>query len=185
MKPSSSIGDILSRVKKPGEAEATALSKCFPYNKGKTTSTPKPFDPSLELVVEQNHKKKKSGMKKSKVEVVMLKDFHGYVPKGESRKRLRRKGRISQLQISRSMSASHVQSCIKQAFKHLEVQAFSVLETDPSGHFLSHSASQEIDGQRAITRRGALYVCEEIKQQNTKVSYIVLSVQIGALSPMA
>lgn len=90
----------------------------------------------------------------------MLKDFQGYIPKGEVRKRLRRKGRVSEIQVSRSFSTLQVKNCIRQAFKHLCVKNFSVLETDSSGHFLIQSASQEIDGLRTVTRRGALYLCE-------------------------
>ena len=47
--------------------------------------------------MKQNQDKKKWGIKSSKpskVEVVMFKEFQGDVPKGEARKKLKRKGRI-------------------------------------------------------------------------------------------
>ncbi len=155
----SRIGDILSRVKKPSEAEAVALSKCFPGGKSSDTSkvfsTSKVFNPS----VDYHGKKQKRVKKPSKVEVVMLKEFQGWIPKGEARKRLRRKGRVSDVSFTRSMTNIQVENFIKRAFKHLDIDQFSVLETDASGHFLSHS-TQKIDGQGVVSRRGALYLCE-------------------------
>ena len=49
---------------------------------------------------------------------------------------------------------------IKKAFKHIPVMSFVVLETDSTGHFLNHSTTQQVDGQMALSRRGALYLCE-------------------------
>lgn len=62
--------------------------------------------------------------------------------------------------MSRHFSSREVKSCILKVFKHLCVKNFSVLESDSSGHFLIQSTCQNIDGQKADTRRGALYLCE-------------------------
>lgn len=161
MKSKSRIDNILSRVKKPSEAEAAALSKCFASNSSGPDS--KSFDPLQVSTVKRNQEKKKRAIKNakpSKVEVIMLREFQGDVPKGEARKKIRKKGRISEVQIMRTMSALQVENCIKRAFKHLSVASFVVLDADPTGHFLSQSVCQQIDGQKTISRRGALYLCE-------------------------
>ena len=142
MKSSSRIENILSRVKKPSEAEAAALAKCFPSTSGPR----KQFDPAEESVVKQNQNKKKWGIKSSKpskVEVVMFEEFQD-VPKGEARKKLKRKGRICDVQLTRAMSALQVENRIKKAFKHIPVMSFVVLETDSTGHFLNHSTTHYI-----------------------------------------
>lgn len=150
---------ILSRVKKPSEAEAAALSKCFPSGERK------PFDPS------QSSQKKKKGASapaKSKactVDVVMLKNFKQDVPKGLERKNLKKKGRIQSVKLTRAMGEEEVERVIKRAFKPLHLTNLVFLEVDPTGHYLT-KASSSVDGQQAISRRGALYICE------VKLSYV-------------
>lgn len=57
------------------------------------------------------------------------------------------------------MIAAEVERVIKCAFKHLGLKRFLALDVDTTGHYLSH-AEEELDGQQAINRRGALYICE-------------------------
>ena len=57
------------------------------------------------------------------------------------------------------MAATEVERVIKRAFKHLGLKRFMVLDVDTTGHYLSYS-EEELDGQQAINRRGALYICE-------------------------
>jgi hypothetical protein len=135
-------------VSKPSKAEAAALSRCF----ASTSTASEAFDPGS--------KRKPGKGKPSKVEVVMFSHYTRDVPKGEARKKLKRKGRIVDLQFVRSMSVAQVEKAINVAFKHLSFSGFTVLETDSTGHCLIRSAFQRMDGQRAISRRGALYLCE-------------------------
>lgn len=146
--------ELLSRVKKPSEAERVALSKCFPGGKVKVSGNAGVFNPSVDY-----RKKKQAVAKPSKVEVFMLKHFQKMIPKGESRRRLRRKGRVCDISFTRSMTNLQVEACVKKSFKNLKIDKFSLLETDSSGHFLSHSPVK-IDGDGVVRRRGALYLCE-------------------------
>ena len=148
----------MSRVKKPSEAEAAALSKCFPSGSG---GERKPFDPP-QCLQKECHSKKKAVSTKSKassVEVVVIKNFQQDVPKGLARKKLKKCGRIQSVKISRAMGVSDVERVIKRAFKPIGLTNFIFLEVDPTGHYLSH-ADTGVDGQHAINRRGALYICE-------------------------
>lgn len=90
----------------------------------------------------------------------MLSYYQRDVPKGEARKKLKRKGRIVDLHILRSMSVAQVERAIGVSFRHLSYSGFNVLETDSTGHYLVKSGVQRVDGVRAVSRRGALYLCE-------------------------
>ncbi len=110
-----------------------------------------------------NQDKKKRAIKNvkpSNVEVVMLEHFQSTIPKGNTRKRLRRKERINCVQFNRSMTALEVQNSIMKAFKHLPVKNYDVLEADSTGHFLNRSATQYMNGQKIVSRRGSVYLCE-------------------------
>ena len=150
MKSKSRIHNILSCVKKPSAVEAAALSKCFPSS----NKCHKKFDPTEESVVKHNQEKKKRGIKHSKVEVILLKDFQRDIPKGEARKKLRRRGQICDVLLNKTMTPLQVENCIKNAFKHFSLSSFVVLDTDSTGHFLTRAATQQIDGAKAISRRG-------------------------------
>ena len=88
----------------------------------------------------------------------MMKEFSHKIPKGQIRQRLASKGRILSLRISRSMSHQEVKNQIIRAFKMNE---FTVLECDSTGHNLIKAADQTIDGEKAVDRKGALYLCEK------------------------
>ena len=90
----------------------------------------------------------------------MLKAYENFVPKGEMRKKLNQKGRINYVQLSKSMTAAQVSMSIKMAFRHLKISNYSVLSIDHSGHFLYYASIDNIDGLAAVSRRGALYLCE-------------------------
>ena len=150
----------MSRVKKPSEAEASALSKCFPSGSG---GDKKAFDPNAECVVKGKQAKKKKSIptksKPSNVDVVLLQKYQEDVPKGAARNKLKKCGRIQQIKLTRAMTATDVEKIIKRAFKHLGLKKFMSLGVDTTGHYLSRSTG-ELDGQQAISRRGALYLCE-------------------------
>jgi hypothetical protein len=141
-------------------AEAASLSKCFPTGSG---GDKKVFNPNAECVVKgKQDKKKKSIPTKSKpstIEVILLQNYQADVPKGAARNKLKKCGRVQQIKLTRVMAAADVERVIKRAFKHLALKQFMPLDVDTTGHFLSRS-EEELDGQQAINRRGALYICE-------------------------
>lgn len=61
------------------------------------------------------------------------------------------------------MAPSEVKDNILRAFKEFKITSFMVLDTINSGHTLVRADEQEIDGEHAINRRGALYLCEEVE----------------------
>ena len=113
---------ILSKVKKPTEAEAKAISQMFSSTKNEKK---RPFDPLADSVVEPQKKKKKKAIpsKKSKptnLKVFMLDKQQRKVPKGEARKQLERKDRVQVVKIYREMD-----SRIKGSdFEHIQMGAF-------------------------------------------------------------
>ena len=160
MSTSSCIESILSRVKKPSEAEAASLSKCFPSGSG---GDKRAFNPNAECVVKGKQVKKKKTIptksKPSTVEVVLLQNYQEDVPKGAARNKLKKCGRVQQVKLTRVMAVADVERVIKRAFKHVALKQFMPLEVDTTGHYLSRS-EEDLDGQQAINRRGALYICE-------------------------
>ena len=141
-------------------AEAASLSKCFPTGSG---GDKKEFNPNAECVVKgQQVKKKKSIPTKTKpstIEVILLKSYQEDVPKGATRNKLKKCGRVQQVKLTRVMTTAEVERIIKRAFKHLALKQFMRLDVDMTGHYLNRSG-EELDDQQAINRRGALYICE-------------------------
>ena len=119
-----------------------------------------PFDPVAESVVLPRQKKKKAAITKqrpSQVTVVMMKEYCPTIPKGKFRQKLASKGKIQTLRFTRIMTHSEVRDKILDAF---DVRSFVVLDCDNTGHNLIKSSDQLVDGERAIVRKGALYLCE-------------------------
>ena len=98
-------------------------------------------------------------MRPSTIEVILLQNYQADVPKGAARNKLKKCGRVQQIKLTRVMAAAEVKRVIKRAFKHLALKQFMPLDVDTTGHYLSRS-EEELDGQQAINRRGALYICE-------------------------
>ena len=157
---------IISRVKKPTEAEAKVLASYFP-----STSAPRKreyprFDPSAQSIVLPMQKKKKAAITKrerpSNITVVMMKEYCTSIPKGKVRQKLAAKGRILSVRFSRSMSCQEVTNQIIRTFK---VAKFVLLECDSTGHNLIRCADQSLDGEKTVDRKGALYLCESFNPQ--------------------
>ena len=93
---------IISRVKKPTQAEAKALSSYFPSSYA-NAARKWSFDPSTECVVLPMQKKKKAATKRQRpgnITVIMMKEYSSTIPKGKRRERLTSKGRILSLRFS-------------------------------------------------------------------------------------
>ena len=118
------------------------------------------FDPTAESIVLPMQKKKKAAAKRdraSNVTVVMLKEYSSSIPKGKVRQNLAATGRILSVRFSRCMSGQEVTNQLIRTFK---VAKFVVLECDSSGHNLIRCADQLLDGEKAVDRKGTLYLCE-------------------------
>jgi hypothetical protein len=154
---------IISKVKKPSEAEAKALAKFFPSST-KPKAVTQAFDPSAESVVSSQQKKKKAAIRPKQrtvsVSVVMMKKYSSTIPKGKERQSLASEGRILNMKVTRGMSAKEIKDKISKAF---EVQNYTVLECDGNGHSLIKCCDQEIDGDAVAQRRGCLYLCETFR----------------------
>ena len=158
----SNAESIIAKVKKPTQAEAKALATYFPSSKS-ASKRALVFDPAAESVVLPMQKKKKCATKRQRpcnVTVILMKEFSPKIPKGKIRQRLASKGRILSLRISRSMTNQEVKNQVVRAFK---VDKFVVLECDSTGHNLVKAADQSIDGEKAVDRKGGLYLCEKFE----------------------
>jgi hypothetical protein len=92
------------------------------------------------------------------VQVVMLEKMLNSIPRGKHRSNLTQAGRIQSLHFKRSMSVSEVDALIRQCFK--DVQSWKVLEG--VNNVLSASKNQSLDGEAVISRKGSLYLCQEV-----------------------
>ena len=123
-----------------------------------------PFNPTQSVVLPQQ-KKKKAAIKKTAeravtIRVVLMKDYTSSVPKKRLKDELVAEGRIQSIRVLRSMSAREVKNLITRTFL---TSHYIVLECDGTGHNLLKSVKQDIDGEAAVARRGALYLCENMK----------------------
>ena len=142
---------IISKVKKPSEAEAKALARIFPSTKPKAYE--KAFDPAAECVVLEQQKKKKATIRPKQrtisVSVIMMSNYCSTVTKGKERHKLAAEGRMLNMKVTRGMSAKEVKNKISTAF---DVADFTVLECDKNSHSLIKCCDQEVDGD-AIAQR--------------------------------
>lgn len=150
--------NILARVKKPTEAESKVLAKYFPSSRG---SSSKKFDPVAESIVLPRQMKKKAAIVRERtksISVVMMDEYVPVIPKGKARERLATKGQILSLKFTRLMKPEEVKSKILKAFV---VDEFIVLDCNGTGHGLVKCADQVLDGEKAVNRKGALYLCKK------------------------
>ena len=160
-----SVESIISRVKKPTQAEAKVLSTYFPSTNAARKRDIARFDPAAESIVLPLQKKKKAATKRerpSNIITIMMKEYSPSIPKGKVRQKLASQGRILSVRFSRSMSAQEVSNQLIRTFK---VASFVVLDCDSTGHSLVRCADQLLDGEKAVDRKGALYLCESFNLQ--------------------
>ena len=157
----------MRRVGKPTQVQASVLAKCFPSLQ--STQPKVGFNPNMECVATEARRKKKAAIKGKQrsvtVNVVMLKQYLPFIPKGQARKKLSSAGRIRNISVSRDMTSLEIRNKIVRVF---EVASFSCLEVDGSGRLVKVS-SESLNGESAVSRRGSLYVYE------TQVSPIICS----------
>ena len=152
-------------MKKPTKEEAKVLSNLFPSSCGSRKR--QPFDPHDDCVAGPSHSKKKKFVKPaaqktapklSTVEVVALKKFQTRLPKGGERKKLQHQGLVMKVKLSRDMTAQQVKQKISKTFRDLP--GFTYLECEDG--YLAY-CDVDVDGEKAVNRRGALYICQTAK----------------------
>ena len=146
-------------MKKPSNEEAKVLSNLFPSSSG--LGKRPTFDPHDDYVAGPSHKKKKkfkpaqkSTPKSTTVEVVALKRFQTRLPKGRERKGLQSQGLIMKVKLHRDMMVVEVRQ--KVAEKFTDLPGFVFLECEDG---CLTRCDVDFDGEKAINRRGALYIC--------------------------
>ena len=90
----------------------------------------------------------------------MMKNYCTIMPKNKERKKLESQGRKKDFKILRSASDTEIHDLINRAF---DVSNFTVLESDKNGHNLLKCSIQHVNGEFAVSRRGALYLCESFE----------------------
>lgn len=143
------------------------VSSLFQTSTGSTSQ--RTFDPSAELVVSNEKRKKKSCTPKPlTVTVVVLPYKQASVPKGKERQTLETQGRIKKVSIFRHSTDAEVEEAIKAAFLDIKpsLHRWEVLDcvaknrlctaTSKEGSHGSHGLSAE----HAIERRGGLYLAQ-------------------------
>ena len=108
-----------SKVIKPTSEEAKELSRLFPSSNGVSRKRGPSFDPNEHLDGIPDTKKKKRGStskgRSVKVSVCRLTQFTPFIPRGNARNKLKEKGRIVSIQLTRSMSSGSVKQVITRA----------------------------------------------------------------------
>ena len=95
-----------------------------------------------------------------------LTQFTLFIPRGNARNKLKEKGRIVSIQLTRSMSSGSVKQVITRAYPRLNTD-WLYLETNQDNRLVK-AKEQSPDGNAICTRRGALYIVD--KQVTTTAS---------------
>lgn len=94
----------------------------------------------------------------------MLNKFQTRIPRGKERKKLQVHEQIKKVKLNRGMTSQQVKQKIADIFS----DSFTYLECDEGYLALS---DQDITGEKAVNRRGALYICQCIEVNFQKMCY--------------
>ena len=151
---------ILGKVKKPSPDTARALSTLFGSSSQHKRPQKDVFDPTDTCLAEPARKKKKAFRSKpSNITVVVLPQFVSYVPRGKKREQLKRDNRLKVLSFERRMTPKQVQEVIKKGFANLKLETWTYLDCSADG-MLSKVESNDVDGEKVVSRKGSLYLCQ-------------------------
>lgn len=142
-------------MKKPTHEEAKVLANLFP-----SSANPRKrqnFDPHNECVAGPSHAKKKkftkSAPKPASIEVIALKSFQRRIPRGAE---IQTCERIKKIKLNRAMTPQQVKEKIIEKFSP-KIDNFTYLECVEG---CLAPVNEDYNGIKAITRRGALYICQ-------------------------
>lgn len=143
-------------------ANVNVLRKLFPSS-ASTSASLKTFDPSKECIASRAQSKKKKAVraKPSKLNVILLKDYPLWIPKGKGRKEIDKEGRLKQMRVIREMSSRQVKEEIMTQFVDFSLTSFIVFESTPSGRLIkaenqSPSGTSLVEG--VCKRKVPLYI---------------------------
>ena len=150
---------------KPSEANAKVLASLFPACA--RNKRPLKFNPDSECVASEAKRKKKAATpgkgRAKKLMVVLLESIPLTVPKGASREKLKKAGRIVELHFFRSMTASETMEVIKSAFKDVgnDISNLKYLQAYRD-NTLQAPVHQQLDacGIIKLAGSGSLYVVQ-------------------------
>ena len=139
------------------------VSSLFQASAGSKSQTT--FNPSAELVVSSEKRKKKScAPKPLTVTVVVLPYKQASVPKGKQRQNFEAQGRIRKVPIFRHASDAEVEEAIWTAFHGIKppLNQWEVLDCVAKKRLTSlpKEGSHSLSAERAIEQRGGLYLAQ-------------------------
>ena len=157
---------LCEKMKKPTEAEALILARCFPASSSSAgNKRPAPvFNPMDECVSGPSQKKKKAfRCKPLKKTIIVLPDRHSklVVPKGGYKESLQSQRRIKVLEFSRVMTPLQVRSVIIKGFSDIspKLEEWFVLICIKSNKLIK-ATEQDLAGGDVAQRRGCLYMVQ-------------------------
>lgn len=146
------------RVGKPEEKQRKVLNTLFP-------GTSK-FNPAKESCAEKTKRKKKAaihGGKPKTLTAVLLKHLPGKVPKGGSRTKLSKEGRINQIQIRRNMSGKQIKQIVSSSFSSFpKAKNVKFVRCNSSTNGMELVEERSLDGDETanLAGGGSLYLLE-------------------------
>ncbi len=122
------------------------------------------FDRKASLANVPDKKKKKKGNtsfgRSIKLTICRLPCFSSNIPRGKARKILNTNGRIVDIQVTRSMPATMIKEIINRNF-HQFNNNWNYLETGQD-NVLAIARDQSPNGDLICSRRGCLYICDQL-----------------------
>ena len=155
---------LCKSLRKPSEAHAKALACLFP-----ACSSARKFDPHEECVAAESHRRKKATGKRSKrLNVVMLEHLSSRVPKGIQRNKLKEDGHIIELAFNRSMTSKETMNVITDAFKDLTGGGKLQFLQANRDNTLDVHTQQNLDGNGVLNLAGSgsLYVRQMVESDD-------------------
>jgi hypothetical protein len=159
MQVSTEVKAVCKSLAKPSEATTKTLAKIFPG------SMKRRFDPLEVSANSESKRKKKAAVAKCKgrpkqVTVVYLNSIPKVIPKGTSREKMKKEGRIKDIPFHRFISKDEVQEIIPASFPEFS-KKFMFLQGHKN-NTLSLFSNQDLDGNGVIelAKHGSLYLLE-------------------------
>lgn len=154
--------DYCQKVGKVSEQSAKALKKLYPAFSSQSKGKRK-FDPADECVVASAKRKKKSTSTRIKPRtfcIVFLPKKTVYVPKGYTRSRLTKQGRVKKALFRRNMSAEEVKDTVVDAFSAFKLDDFNFLRCGQDNR-LKAVDNSNLTGDEIfeLAGQGSIYIC--------------------------
>ena len=182
----------LSLVSQLKHAKATVFARktvSSLFQASTSSKSERTFDPSAELAVSNEKRKKKSCTPKPlTITVVVLPYKQASVPKGKQRQTLEAQGRIRKVPIFRHASDAEVEEAIRTAFHGIKppLHQWEVLDCVAKNRLCaatSKDGSHGLSAEHAIERRGGLYLAQLSDKVSTLIIMSIMHALAGACIP--